>query len=74
MPTASTKRGAKRKPARRRAETNSSAARAEGQTVNEVPEPRGGEIPERACQAGFVAVVAVAALLRFVYLELNPLH
>ncbi|HEV2763535.1 MAG TPA: flippase activity-associated protein Agl23, partial [Pyrinomonadaceae bacterium] len=74
MPTASTKRGAKRGRAARREETRRAGAPAKGATADERPEPRGGEIPERAWRAGFVAVVAVAALLRFVYLELNPLH
>ena len=73
MPTASTKRGAKRTSARKPNETSAAGARAEKRTT-EPPEPRGDEVPERVWQVAVVLVLAAAVLLRFVYLEINPLH
>lgn len=75
MPTASTRRGAKGARARKQTDAKPARARAaDDAPPRDFPGAPPGDVPERAWRVGVIVVLAVAVVLRFALLELNPLH
>ncbi|HVG28623.1 MAG TPA: hypothetical protein VM864_02785 [Pyrinomonadaceae bacterium] len=82
MPTNSTK--SRDRKAKQRAETNATANASPGKAATAAPPPpadadapppaEGTSLSDRAWWIGSAVVLAVAALLRVLYLELKPLH